>query len=225
MTFGVLLVVAAASLFSYNQWDENRAFGSGQELAAAFNSQVPKQAAPQPAPEVPGASYPDVTGQPAADATAAADNTAVTDENAALANKKFVMIDGNAYIGMISIPDLNIQLPVMAVWSNPNMKLAPCRYFGSLASNNMVILAHDYKRFFGNISTLAQGSPVIFTDADGVDHPFAVAEVTTLAPTAIAEMTGSDYPLTLFTCTYSGTARVTVRCVAADQQTAFVDNN
>ena len=38
-------------------------------------------------------------------------------------------------------------------------------------------------------------------------------QVETLAPTAVDEMTGGDWDLTLFTCTYSGQARVTVRCV------------
>ena len=34
----------------------------------------------------------------------------------------------------------------------------------------------------------------------------------TLAATAVEEMTDSGFDLTLFTCNYSGQARVTVRC-------------
>lgn len=47
----------------------------------------------------------------------------------------------------------------------------------------------------------------------GTAHRYTVMQVETLAPTAVEEMTGGDWDLTLFTCTYSGQARVTVRCV------------
>jgi sortase A len=43
-----------------------------------------------------------------------------------------------------------------------------------------------------------------------------VAEVETLEPTAVEEMTNSGYALTLFTCTYGGQSRVTVRCDLVD---------
>ena len=52
-----------------------------------------------------------------------------------------------------------------------------------------------------------------FTDVSGAVHRYTVMQVETLAPTAVDEMTGGDWDLTLFTCTYSGQARVTVRCV------------
>ena len=38
-----------------------------------------------------------------------------------------VEIDGNLYIGYISIPALNKELPVMSTWSYPKLKIAPCR--------------------------------------------------------------------------------------------------
>ena len=50
---------------------------------------------------------------------------------------------------------------------------------------------------------------------DGFVTVYEVAEVTTLQPEAIAEMESGEYPLTLFTCTYGGQSRVTVRCTKA----------
>ena len=41
-----------------------------------------------------------------------------------------VEIDGESYIGILQIPTLGIELPVMAEWSYPNMKKSPCRYVG-----------------------------------------------------------------------------------------------
>ena len=60
------------------------------------------------------------------------------------------------------------------------------------------------------------GDPVYFTDMDGVTTAYEVAEVDTLSATAVEEMTGSGFDLTLFTCNYSGQARVTVRCNRVD---------
>ena len=44
-----------------------------------------------------------------------------------------VEIDGNEYVGEISIPAIGIDLPVMSEWSYPRLKIAPCRQFGSSA--------------------------------------------------------------------------------------------
>jgi sortase A len=47
----------------------------------------------------------------------------------------------------------------------------------------------------------------------GTTYTYSVAEIDTLMPTAVEEMTDGDYDLTLFTCTYGGKSRVTVRCI------------
>lgn len=67
-------------------------------------------------------------------------------------------------------------------------------------------------RHFGNIYTLNIGDELYFTDMDSVISSYQVAEVDILQPTDVEEMTSGDYDLTLFTCTYGGKSRVTVRC-------------
>ena len=47
---------------------------------------------------------------------------------------------------------------------------------------------------------------------NGAVTSYEVVEVDILNPTAIEEMTDSGFDLTLFTCTYGGQSRVTVRC-------------
>lgn len=83
-------------------------------------------------------------------------------------------------------------------WDYTRLKLAPCRYTGSVKTGSMVIAAHNYARHFGRLFQLLPGDRVLLTEM--------------LAPTQIEEMTGGDYSLTLFTCTYGGQSRVTVRC-------------
>lgn len=42
-----------------------------------------------------------------------------------------VEIDGYSCIGYLSIPSLDLELPIMADWDDTRLKIAPCRYTGS----------------------------------------------------------------------------------------------
>lgn len=126
-------------------------------------------------------------------------------------------VDGNGYIGYLTIPALDLQLPVMSEWSYPNLKTAPCRYFGSIVTDDLVICGHNYTRHFGLLKNLQAGDEVLFTDIYDVTIPYQVIEIETLQPTEIERMIGSDYDLTLYTCTYGGASRVTVRCDRVEQ--------
>lgn len=120
--------------------------------------------------------------------------------------------DGQAYLGVLTIPALGLELPVNQVWNYAALEQSPCRYFGSAGKPGFVICAHNYWTHFGGIGTLTPGSSVTFTDATDTCYTYEVTEITTLPPDAIETMTSADYDLTLFTCTYGGRARVTVRC-------------
>lgn len=124
-------------------------------------------------------------------------------------------IDGDGYIGYLSIPALGLELPVMETWDYTRLKSAPCRYSGSTATHDLVICAHNYSRHFGQLSALTAGDSVSLTDMTGRVWQYTVAETAELPPDAVAAMTAGDFDLTLFTCTYGGAARVTVRCQRA----------
>lgn len=121
-------------------------------------------------------------------------------------------IDGADYIGVLSIPAIDRELPVFGEWNNTNLRTAPCRYTGTAYLDNMVICAHNYRIHFGPLRYLSYGDTVAFTDMDGNVFTYEVAEIETLQPTAVEEMTTGDWDLTLFTCTIGGAARVAVRC-------------
>lgn len=126
-------------------------------------------------------------------------------------------INGCEYIGYVSVPALQLELPVMAVWDYSRLKLAPCRYYGSAADNNLVIAAHNYSTHFGKLSKLSEGDEVRFTDMEGIVWRYRVGATDVLTSEAVEEMIGGDYDLTLFTCTYGGASRVTVRCMRNDE--------
>ena len=65
---------------------------------------------------------------------------------------------------------------------------------------------------FGALKELNEGDGVFFTDMDGNRFSYRVKETEILPPGAVEEMTTGDWELTLFTCTFGGASRVTVRC-------------
>lgn len=182
MTTGVLLVCGALGLFIFNQWQNARA-GDSVELIL-----------PQLVENI--------------------EDTEKDDDSAVYSSEEMteVMIDGYAYVGYLSIPALDLDLPVMSEWDYTRLKISPCRYSGSTNTDDMVICAHNYIRHFASIKRLSVNDKVTFTDMDGVKTQYTVVSVETLEPTAVKDMTDSGYDLTLFTCTYGNTARVTVRC-------------
>lgn len=123
-----------------------------------------------------------------------------------------VEINGHMYIGYLSIPALDLELPIMADWDYQKLRISPCRYTGSVMGRNLVLMAHNYAAHFGKISELSEGDRVIFVDMNGNATFYEVAAQDILAPSAVEEMTAGVYDLTLFTCTYGGANRITVYC-------------
>lgn len=127
-----------------------------------------------------------------------------------------VMIDGIPYIGYLSIPKLEQDLPIISTWNYSLLKVAPCRYVGTVRGENLVLMAHNYASHFGKISQLETGDTITFTDMDGEITCYEVVGEDILAPTAVEEMTAGVFDLTLFTCTYGGKYRVTIYCDQID---------
>ena len=121
-------------------------------------------------------------------------------------------IDGHGYIGFLGIPSLELELPVMADWTYPQLQIAPCRYSGSTFSNDLVIMAQNYPKHFGKLRDMHTGDVVTFTDMEGETLQYQVIALEVLGAAAVEEMTAGEYDLTLFACTYGGENRVTLRC-------------
>lgn len=190
---GTALLVAALSLFFYNQGQAAAAEQASMELMVQMAEQIRQRT------------------EDLAASNGMAESTLETEPSASI-DMTVVEIDGHGYIGYLSVPELELELPVMADWSYPKLKLAPCRYAGSVAGDDLVLMAHNYVRHFGGLSELDEGDRVVFTDMDGNVTDYAVVARDILEPTAVAEMTAGDFDLTLFTCTYGGQSRVTVYC-------------
>lgn len=121
------------------------------------------------------------------------------------------------YLGILTIPALDLELPVRLEWSEELLKTVPCRFSGSLEDGNLVIMAHNYRSHFGPIRRLKPGDEVLLTDLSGVTLHFKVASTATVDPADTEAVTESGYPLTLFTCTYGAQTRTVIYCTASAQ--------
>lgn len=131
------------------------------------------------------------------------------------------VIDGKSYIGILEIPSLNINLPVMSSWSYENLKISPNLYTGSYFTDDLVICAHNYRSHFGKLKKLDMNSKINFITVEGDIYSYRVTNARVLNDTAIEDMivnsskdsSKEDWDLSLFTCTVDGRARFTIRAV------------
>lgn len=194
MLLGAALILGALSLFLYNETEASAADEAAADRLVQIVEKIEARrdtAETQP-PEVPN--VPLELLEP--------EDLVMTE----------VEVDGYGYIGYLSFPSLDLELPIMAQWDYTRLKIAPCRYTGTVRGEDLVLMGHNYTRHFGRLSRLAVGDSVIFTEMDGTVTAYEVVARDVLEPTAVEEMTAGDFDLTLFTCTYGGQSRVTVYC-------------
>lgn len=190
---GTLLILSAVALVLYNRAEAASAEQSSRELLPVLVEEIIKQ---QEEPQQPQ------------NAEAPAEPTAP--KPAPVYTMQEIEINGHSYIGVLSIPSLELELPIMADWNYTKLRIAPCRYHGTVLGEDLVIMAHNYARHFGRLSELQEGDVVTFIDVTGIATDYEMIARDVLMPNAVAEMTAGDYDLTLFTCTYGGKSRVTV---------------
>lgn len=201
---GLTLIAAAGALTCYNLYDDYRATNSSAEIVDDIKSQRDKdnsQSEPDETKDIT-----DWHEEPVPDY--------VLNPNMPMPT---ITVDGYRYVGTLSIPALEIELPVTEECDYERMRIAVCRYYGSVYLDNMVICGHNYSGFLKSLGNLQVDDDVYFTDAVGNEFHYKVEEIEVLRPTAVDYMISSDYDFTVFTCNYYGSARVTVRCERVDK--------
>ena len=194
---GLILVTAAVLLLVYNLWDGHRARESEEAILAEYLQENKKASeSPDASDKEDEQNIPDYLLNPDMD----------------MPEYTLKSLGDVACIGILEIPALDLELPVISSWSYSSLRLAPCRYSGSAYKGDLVIAAHNYQSHFGGLRTLPEGSEVFFTDAVGNRFSYYVAVTEALTPWSVDDMTSGEWPLTLFTCTLDSQNRITVRC-------------
>ena len=193
---GILLILAALLLIGYNRYESQSASKASQSVLAVMQNTVEETTVSSAVVDV-YVDHIDPYDQDAAEIAAE-----MTEKE----------IDGQYYIGYLSIPILELELPVISEWSYPRLRIAPCRHFGSTKTDDLVIAAHNYESHFGKLKQLKTGDLLTFTDMDGEKILYEVQVIDVLQPTAVDAVKNSDFDLVLYTCTYGGESRVVVFC-------------
>lgn len=200
---GTVFIFIALSLFLHNRYEDKKAGEEADIVLKEVQESIERRtggADPDPKPE---------------------ENPVKQDQGTTLMNPELpiVEIDGYGYIGYLSIPALEVELPVMEKWDYNRLKIAPCRQFGAPASDDLVIAAHNYRRHFGSLEDLKIKDQVVFTDMNGRPVHYTVASTNhDLSPEAVDDVQNSNYDLVLYTCTYTGQARVVIYCDRVTKQ-------
>lgn len=202
---GALLIGGALALYGANRVEDEKAGAAAVETAAVLQQQIEQaqtqhmQTEVQEQPE-------DVSPEPSMDAPV---------EDAETEPTPVAMVGDYEYLGVLSLPSLGLELPVMADWDYDRLKLAPCRQFGSAEEDNLVIAGHNYIGHFANLGMMKAGDSVTFTTMDGAVNTYVVAKTDIISPEDTEKVSESGYALTLYTCTYGRQNRVTVYCERA----------
>lgn len=184
ITIGIVFLVGAVALTSFNIYDNNRALRASDEILSKLDIKEHTLLADE---------KPDYILNP----------------DMKLPEKT---VDGHTCVGYLEIPAFELKLVVLSHLNNANLRIAPCLYNGTPYKGNFVIAAHNYLSHFGRLKNLETGEKIIFTDIDGNVFNYEVISRETLMPDNIEQMKNSPYDLTLFTCTIGGATRVTLRC-------------
>lgn len=187
---GILLVAAALALHFYNEQESSQSENEKNEILGKMQ---------------------ELQGDSTGSVNDSRDNIYPMEIENARVEMTEVEIDGYSYIGRLLFPTLNDEFPIMSGWDMDRLKIAPCRYYGSVFTDDLVIAGHNYRKGFGKLKQLKIGDEVDFEDMDGNLHRYTVDATEVLEPTDIDGCVNSPWEMTLYTCTYEGKQRFAVR--------------
>ena len=196
---GAVLVLSALGVMGFNLCRQERSGVHAEQAMDQLLEQMPQDRF-LATPDVP--SVPTGVGEGSQDA--------------AYRQMPEVVIDGVPYIGYLSIPALELELPVIGTCSEEELEIAPCRFYGTVYNSNFVIGGHRYRRHFRKLSTLGYGEQLTFTDIEGNVYSYRLMEQEVLEPNQAEYLCSGDWDLSLFTCTPGGLTRVVLRCLRTD---------
>ena len=205
LVLGLLLIIAALLLTSCNLYDSLRAERAVWRLLRNLTPELPAARQEETPPTLSVETIPGPSGE------------AVPLSDMQMPVKT---VDGQEIVGILSVPSLGLELPILSQWSDSALKNAPCRYSGSVYRNDLILCGHNYTTHFGTLKNLREGDTVCFEDMAGNVFSYQVAGQELIQPDDPEAMAAGDWDLTLFTCTLGGKSRVSVRCTLCAAPTA-----
>lgn len=137
-------------------------------------------------------------------------------------NNFFTILDENAksnyILGIIEIKSINLYYPIFAYYSDNDLKVSPCRFYGPEPGKvgNICILGHNYNSnmFFSNVNLLKVNNKIVLYDnSQNAFNYFveSVYEVNNNDFSPIYDYDKNEKNLTLITCNNINNNRIIIR--------------
>ena len=159
VSMGAVLLCAALLLFLHNRMEDERAGQAAGNALLALQDAIENQ----------NRNTDTLLKQPEET------ELATEPEETAAQELPIVSIEGNDYIGYLTFPDYELELPVMADWSMEKLQIAPCLQSGSPLTDDAVIAAHNFRKHFLVLHNIQVGEKVILTDMNGNNKEYTEA--------------------------------------------------
>ncbi|MBR1735766.1 MAG: sortase, partial [Firmicutes bacterium] len=144
---------------------------------------------------------------------------ATSEENIWLDASDFsINVSTDMVIGVLSIPSISLNMPVIDTTTDELLTVSVCRYNTTNIGEdgNIVICGHNYidGSHFGRLSSLNIDDEVILSDRTGKTYAYTIYETEMILPTDVdkVEKYIGGKNLTMFTCDATGDRRYVVRC-------------
>lgn len=209
---GLILVAASSVLYLLNERQDEMAGQTAEILLEQLQHSEPFE----PVVETPAPSAtPERTDPPEAPSEPMEEIPPMVQEAPAATPSAMPvkLVAGYETVGILRIPSVGMELPILDNWDYGRLKLAPCRYTGTAEEGNLILMGHNYRSHFKPLYQVKPGAEVEFTDVNGVRYCFVVDRIDTIKGSE-QEKLHADYELSLFTCTSGGQSRLVVRCRA-----------
>ncbi len=134
--------------------------------------------------------------------------------------QKTVASDGTEYytIGVINIPSIDVNYPILSTYSDALLKIAPCKFHGPNPNEvgNLCIAGHNYKnsKFFSKVPSLDTGDIIEITDLGDNTLKYEVYDKFIVNPDELectSQKTNGRREITLITCTNDNKQRYIIK--------------
>ena len=126
----------------------------------------------------------------------------------------------NNLFGIIEIPKINLYYPVFSNLTEENLKVSPCKFYGSTLKDNtnICIAGHNYNNdmFFSKINLLKPNDEIFIYDNTGIKYTYLVTgnyEVKEDDLSPIFNYNKYEKTLTLITCNNLNNNRFIVKAI------------
>lgn len=213
----VFLLCALSSYAIYAEYDRNKSEEVSKEILQEISFQDSKKVIDEEVIVVRLNAIPEEKNATSTQVVQIEQQINVPDE------QKLTASDGTVYytIGVINIPSINVNYPILSTYTDELLKIAPCKFHGPNPNEvgNLCIAGHNYRntKFFSKVPTLELGDKIEITDLSGRMLTYTVYDKFIVNPDELectSQLTKGKKEITLITCTNDNKQRHIIKARA-----------